>query len=50
LSGCGDRIYSGSQSSSGAKPYTITVTGTATTQSGTVLQHTASVVLILQQN
>jgi sugar lactone lactonase YvrE len=50
LSGCGDRIYSGSQSSSGAKPYTITVTGTATTQSGTVLQHAANVVLILQQN
>jgi sugar lactone lactonase YvrE len=50
LNGCGDRIYSGTQASSNPKPYAITVTGTATTPSGAVLQHTASVTLILQQN
>jgi len=50
LSGCGDRIYSGTQSTSDAKSYTIMVTGTATAPSGTVLQHTANVTLILLQN
>lgn len=51
LTGCGDRIYTGAQSST-AEPFTITVTGTATSPSGSVLQHTATatVTLILQQN
>lgn len=49
LSGCGDRIYTGAQSST-AEPFTITVTGTATSPSGSVLQHNATVTLILQQN
>ncbi len=50
LSGCGDRIYSGTQSISNAASYTITVTGTATAPSGTVLQHATNVTLIVQQN
>lgn len=50
LSGCGDRVYTGSQSTSPIQSYTITVTGTGTTASGTVLQHTATVTLLLQQS
>lgn len=49
-SGCGDRVYTGAQSSSGAKTYTITVTGTASSPFGTVLQHSVEAILILQQN
>ncbi|WP_263365803.1 NHL domain-containing protein [Edaphobacter bradus] len=48
LSGCGDRINTGARSANGTTAYTITVTGTATTPSGTALQHSASVVLVLQ--
>jgi sugar lactone lactonase YvrE len=50
LTGCGDRIYTGSQSTSGATSYGIAVTATATTPSGSVLQHTANVTLVVQQN
>jgi hypothetical protein len=50
LTGCGDRIYTAAQSSSGAQSFTITVTGTATSPAGTVLQHTADVTLVVQQN
>ncbi len=50
LSGCGDRVYSGSQATNNAKPYTITVTGTATAPSGALLQHSTSVTLVLQEN
>ncbi len=46
--GCGDRIYTGSQSTTASKPYAITVTGTATTPTGSILQHSATVTLILQ--
>jgi len=48
--GCGARINTGlqSQSSNPAQTYTITVTGTATSPTGTILQHAATVTLILQ--
>lgn len=49
LSGCGDRVYRGAQSSA-AQSYTVTVTGTASSPSGGVLQHSAHATLILQQN
>jgi len=45
--GCGDRIYTGDRSTDGSKTYTITVTGTSTTSSGTTLKHTATVTLIV---
>jgi sugar lactone lactonase YvrE len=47
--GCGDRINSTAQSSS-APPYAITVTGTTTGANGAVIQHTATVTLIVAQN
>ncbi len=47
--GCGDRINTADAEALAAKPYTITVTGTATTASGTILQHTAAVTLLLEQ-
>jgi len=47
-SGCGDRIHPGTLTTPSATPYTITVTGTATTPAGTILQHSATVVLLLQ--
>jgi len=50
VSGCGDRIYTGAQAISGTTSYSITVTGTATIPSGSVLQHTANVTLVLQKN
>ncbi|HEY6414536.1 MAG TPA: Ig-like domain repeat protein [Edaphobacter sp.] len=46
--GCGDRIYTGTQSTNPTKTYTITITGTATTPIGTTLTHTAIVTLITQ--
>ncbi len=48
--GCGARINTGLQSDSAspAQTYAITVTGTATSPSGTILQHAATVTLILQ--
>jgi sugar lactone lactonase YvrE len=45
--GCGDRVNSAPLLTSPAKRYTITVTGTATSPSGSTLQHAATVTLIL---
>ena len=47
LAGCGDRVASTSGNSS-LKPYTVTISGTATTATGGILQHTASVTLNVQ--
>ena len=47
--GCGDRINTADALTLSAKPYTITVTGTATTLTGGILQHTATVTLLLEQ-
>ena len=49
FTGCGDRIYTGTQITNPTKTYTITITGTATTPTGTTLAHTATVTLQLQQ-
>ncbi|HMF62948.1 MAG TPA: Ig-like domain repeat protein [Edaphobacter sp.] len=47
-SGCGDRIYPGNQATTSPKTYNITVTGTATTPTGTPLTHATTVILLLQ--
>ena len=47
--GCGDRISSADTLALSAKTYTITVTGTATTRAGAILQHSATVSLVLEQ-
>lgn len=47
-SGCGDRIHTGTVTTPSSTPYTITVTGTATTPTGAILQHFATVVLLMQ--
>ena len=47
--GCGDRINTADALTLSAKPYTITVTGTATTSSGAILQHSTAVTLLLEQ-
>ena len=47
-SGCGDRIYPGNQSAASPKTYNITVTGTATTSTGTTVTHATTVILLLQ--
>jgi len=47
--GCGDRISTADALALTAKTYTITVTGTATTSTGGILQHTATVTLLLEQ-
>ena len=49
LTGCGDRIYTGTQSTNPTQTYTIAITGTATTPTGSTLTHTATVTLQLQQ-
>jgi hypothetical protein len=49
LNGCGDRIATAASGALPAQSYTITVTGTATTASGSILQHTATVTLLLEQ-
>ncbi|RSL14962.1 sugar lactone lactonase YvrE [Edaphobacter aggregans] len=48
--GCGARINTGVQSESAtpSQTYTITVTGTATSSTGTILQHAATVTLVVQ--
>ena len=48
--GCGARINTGLQSNAtnAPKSYTIAVSGTATSPTGTILQHAATVTLILQ--
>lgn len=47
--GCGDRINTAGLDTNRATPYTITVTGTATTPTGTIVAHTATVTLIIQK-
>ena len=49
VNGCGDRIATADAGALPAKSYTITVTGTATTASGSILQHTATVTLLIEQ-
>jgi sugar lactone lactonase YvrE len=46
--GCGDRIYTGATSRTAPATYTITVTGTATSPTGTTLAHSAAVTLLVQ--
>jgi len=48
--GCGDRINTAGLGSSSATPYIITVTGTATTPSGTTVAHSATVTLVVQKS
>ena len=49
LTGCGDRINTADALTLSAKPYTITVTGTTTTSTGNILQHSTTVTLLLEQ-
>lgn len=47
--GCGDRVNSGSGSSTNpARSYAITVTGTATTAAGAILQRSSTVTLLVE--
>jgi hypothetical protein len=48
--GCGDRINASDALSLSAKTYTITITGTATTLTGSILQHATTVTLKLEQS
>jgi hypothetical protein len=47
--GCGDRIGTTDALALSTKSYTITVTGTATTSTGSILQHATTVTLLLEQ-
>ena len=47
--GCGDRISTADALALSAKTYIITVTGTATTSTGSILQHSTTVTLLLEQ-
>jgi sugar lactone lactonase YvrE len=47
--GCGDRISTADSLALSAKSYIITVTGTATTSTGSILQHSTTVTLLLEQ-
>ncbi len=47
--GCGNRISTADALALSAKTYTITVTGTATTSTGSILQHSTTVTLLLEQ-
>jgi sugar lactone lactonase YvrE len=47
--GCGDRISTADALALAAKTYNIIVTGTATTTTGSILQHSATVTLLVQQ-
>ncbi len=47
-SGCGSRINTGGTTSNPITTYTITVTGTATSPTGTILQHATTVNLLVQ--
>jgi sugar lactone lactonase YvrE len=49
ITGCGDRINTADALALSAKPYTITVTGTATTPTGSILQHSTTVTLLVEQ-
>ncbi|MCU1252332.1 MAG: hypothetical protein JWQ49_5361, partial [Edaphobacter sp.] len=44
-----DRISTADSLALSAKSYTITVTGTATTPTGSTLQHSTTVTLLLEQ-
>ena len=46
---CGDRISTADSLALSAKTYTITVTGTATISTGSILQHSTTVTLLLEQ-
>ncbi len=47
--GCGDRVNAANSAATAAsKSYTITVTGTATTPTGSILQHSTNVTLIVE--
>ena len=48
--GCGDRISTADALALAAKSYTIIVTGTATTSNGSVLQHSTTVTLLIEQS
>jgi sugar lactone lactonase YvrE len=48
--GCGDRISTADALALAARSYTITVTGTATTSNGSVLQHSTTVTLLIEQS
>ena len=48
--GCGDRISTADALALAAKTYNITVTGTATTANGSILQHSTTVTLLLEQS
>ncbi|MGH9597009.1 MAG: Ig-like domain repeat protein [Edaphobacter sp.] len=47
--GCGDRVNASGALALSTKSYTITVTGTSTTGAGGILQHSATVTLLLEQ-
>jgi sugar lactone lactonase YvrE len=47
--GCGDRVSTADTLLLSTKNYTITVTGTATTPTGSILQHSTNVTLVLEQ-
>ena len=47
-SGCGSRINTGGSSANPVKTYTITVTGTATSPTGSVLEHSTTVSLLVE--
>ena len=47
--GCGDRVNTADALLPAPRSYTITVTGTATTATGSLLQHATNVTLLLQQ-
>ena len=47
--GCGDRINTASALIVSTRSYTITITGTATTATGGILQHSTTVTLLLEQ-
>jgi sugar lactone lactonase YvrE len=47
--GCGNRISTADSLALTAKSYNITITGTATTDTGSILQHSTTVTLLLEQ-
>jgi sugar lactone lactonase YvrE len=47
--GCGDRINTADSLALSAKTYIVTITGTATTSTGSVLQHSTTVTLLVEQ-
>jgi sugar lactone lactonase YvrE len=49
VAGCGDRIDAADALSLSAKTYTITITGTATAPTGSTLQHSTTVTLLVEQ-